>query len=85
MAPQKLHYVKNSIHGLGKIQYIYSLLKKAKRAQARNMWGTENSVIHARRTSGPFCVDDGFIQSIYLDDGIFRKPHVLGLRHAWLL
>jgi hypothetical protein len=28
---------------------------------------------------------DGFFRSIDVDDGIFRHPHVLGLRNAWLL
>jgi hypothetical protein len=56
------------------------------------MWALENS---PRRSSGPIFVDygiflsiyvdDGIFLSSYVDDGIFQHPHVVLLRHAWLL
>jgi hypothetical protein len=33
----------------------------------------------------PNLVDDRFFLSMYVDDGIFRHPHVVLLRHSWLL
>jgi hypothetical protein len=39
---------------------------------------------HPRRSSWPIYVDDGFLLSIYVDDGIFRHPtQVVILRHAF--
>jgi hypothetical protein len=48
-----------------------TLLEK-KRDVGKNVYVTENSVIHR------------FSSLIYVDDGIFRHMHVLVLRHAWL-
>jgi hypothetical protein len=47
------------------------------------MWGEGNPVIHS--LSGPIFVDNGFFRFISVDDGIFLRPHVVGLRHAWIL
>jgi hypothetical protein len=38
---------------------------------------------HPRRSSDPIYVGGGFFRSIYVDDGIFRHPHVVLLRYAW--
>jgi hypothetical protein len=46
---------------------------------------TENSVIHTDPCSGLIYVDSGFFLLFYVDDGIFRHPYIVGLRHAWLL
>jgi hypothetical protein len=45
------------------------------------MWALENSVIHVGRAAQSLWMTD-FSK---VDDGIFRHPHVVLLRHAWLL
>jgi hypothetical protein len=39
---------------------------------------------HPRRTIGKIRHQHRLGRWICVDDGIFRHPHVVGLRHAWL-
>jgi hypothetical protein len=39
----------------------------------------------SHRLSGPIYLDDGFFRLVYVEDGIFRHPCIVLLRHAWLL
>jgi hypothetical protein len=59
-------------------------VKKTKRDVGPKHVG-EGKFRHPRRSTGSIYVDNGFFRLIYVYDGIFRQPHVLGLRHAWLL
>jgi hypothetical protein len=42
----------------------------------------DGKFLHPHRKRGPIFVVDGFFQSFYVDDEIFRNPRVLVLRHA---
>jgi hypothetical protein len=45
---------------------------------------TENAVIHIEQSEKSAINIDHSGGWAYVDDGIFRHPHVVGLRHAWL-
>jgi hypothetical protein len=54
--------------------------------QEHNMWALENSVIHVGRAAQSKWMTDFYdLSTVNVDDGIFRHPHVVLLRHAWLL
>jgi hypothetical protein len=45
----------------------------------------DGKIRKSHRMSGPIYVDDGFVRPINVDEGIFRHPCFVLLRHAWLL
>jgi hypothetical protein len=47
-----------------------------------NLCAMDKSVIHTGRSCVRIYVDDGFFRSFYVDDVIFRHPHVVVLRHT---
>jgi hypothetical protein len=57
-----------------------SLLQKPSVTQAHNIW----VIIHIEQSEKSAINIDQSGRWVYVDDGIFRHPHVGGLRHAWL-
>jgi hypothetical protein len=64
--------------------YYIALLKNQAWRRSTTCGALENSGICVGGAAQSI-VDDGFFRSIYVDDGIFRHPHFVLLRHAWLL
>jgi hypothetical protein len=55
--------------------------------QAHKMWVMENAASSTYRTIGKIRnqhIAQAAVSTVFVDDGIFRHPHVVGLRHAWL-
>jgi hypothetical protein len=56
-----------------KILIVYQPLLKKSVMQEPNMWAMAKSAIHV----GQVAVDEGIFRSNYVNDGIFRHPHVV--------
>jgi hypothetical protein len=60
--------------------FYHTLLQEPSVTQAHSVWVMENVVIHIEKSENQHKTGSW----IHVDDGIFRHPHVVGLRHAWL-
>jgi hypothetical protein len=62
--------------------FVHSV-RKAKRDAGSKQVG-DGKFRQPLRLSGPIYAVGGFFRSFYVEDGIFRHPHVLVLSNAWI-
>jgi hypothetical protein len=67
----------------GQLQLLYTVKQNKRDAGAQHVGPGKFRHPRIGRAAQSY-VDDGFFRSIYVYDGIFRHPHVVLLRHAWL-